>query len=131
MKQKPPARKKHLQTKRNAMSTELRLLTMSRFPLICVVIVLALIPVNTFGRGMPAELYPPDDDRDCWGCHRLPNIATTAGIEASQAMCFECHRHEACERTLNDQDVSVQVKPQEYAEIPGTPTPRVYPATWT
>ena len=88
---------------------------MNQKHLLWLFIFLAFVPVRSFAQGTLADVYPLEKDRDCWGCHRLPNIETNAGVLASQALCLDCHSQQACRRTDGDTVLSLQVKPEQYA----------------
>lgn len=88
---------------------------MNRKAFLIILCGLIIFPIRSFGQVPLADVYPPQGQRDCWGCHRLPNLAATEGAKDSQAFCLECHAQPACERTMADQVVSLQVKPEEYA----------------
>ena len=55
---------------------------------------------------------PPRGDafmRECMDCHRLPNLATTEGVAANQALCQECHGKKECTRQVDGKAVSLRV----------------------
>lgn len=87
---------------------------MNRKVLLFIILGLIILPVRVFGQAQLADVYPPEEKRDCWGCHNLPNIVTNEGASASQAFCLECHSQASCQRTEGSTVLSLQVKPEEY-----------------
>lgn len=66
----------------------------------------------------PAQAYsqvamnPPMNGaavRACMDCHRQPNLDSTEGVLANQALCQECHGKKECTRQVDGQKVSLQV----------------------
>ena len=111
----PKRNKRYRRTNKRAMRVHQRKRNMNRKHLLWLFIFLAFVPVQSFAQGTLADVYPLEQDRDCWGCHRLPNLETNAGAVASQSLCLECHSHAACQRKVGDAMLSLQVKADEFA----------------
>ena len=64
-----------------------------------------------------SAMMPPVVDgkqRECLDCHRYPNVNTNEGAYANQALCMECHGHKQCQKTVNNQPVSLLVDLQSF-----------------
>ena len=64
-----------------------------------------------------STMMPPVLDgkqRECLDCHRYPNVNTNEGAYANQALCMECHGHKQCQKTVNNQPVSLRVDLQSF-----------------
>lgn len=84
--------------------------------LILIFFILFYTDAASYGVVGVTESSPPEEKRDCWSCHRSPNLNTSEGIIASQELCFECHAKEDCRREIGGHSLSLQIKPEEYVK---------------
>jgi len=89
---------------------------MSSKKIIFIIFILFFTHANSYGEIDTINSFPPEEKRDCWACHRLPNMNTNEGTIASQELCFECHANQDCQRKIGEHSLSLQVNPEDFAK---------------
>jgi nitrate reductase gamma subunit len=56
------------------------------------------------------------EQEDCWACHRQPNLDTTAGVQAANALCLDCHEETGLSQERDGQTIPLQVQGGVFAE---------------
>jgi nitrate reductase gamma subunit len=79
------------------------------FPFVVILAVLLALTVA------PSLAQEPDDEEQCWACHRQPNLDTVAGVQAANALCLDCHEEPDVSKDLQGQVVRLQVEEVAYA----------------
>ncbi len=81
-------------------------------PLITIVL---LIGMGALAAPVLAGPTPPENDQNCWACHRQMNLNTLSGSEAQIAFCMECHGNPQVQEWATPGRTPVYIDPARYA----------------
>jgi hypothetical protein len=77
-------------------------------------LLLGMIPVLSFARGLTDEELMEAEKKLCWRCHRQPNLNSNEGIIASILLCMDCHEKKDVEKKVDGKPVSLYLDEKEY-----------------
>lgn len=64
----------------------------------------------------PKGIFESGADKACVACHRKMNTNSNEGVHSMREFCLSCHQQEECTRTEDDQEVSLKLDNEPFAD---------------